>query len=46
MLLKGATPDYEGDPLPDRWEVLPELAAAGARWGIDAQSQLRRTVVT
>jgi aryl-alcohol dehydrogenase-like predicted oxidoreductase len=41
MALKGAAPDYEGDPLPDRWELTPDLAAVGARYGIgrDALAQ-------
>ena len=42
MALKGATPDHEGDALPDRWAVAPELAAAGARWGVDPERDLRR----
>ena len=43
MLLKGATPDHEGDEvLPDRWPVAPELAAVGERWGIDPERQLRK----
>jgi len=34
MALKGAAPDHEGDPLPDRWALTPELAEVGARYGI------------
>jgi len=34
MVLKGATPDFEGDPLPDRWPLTPELTALASRWGI------------
>ena len=41
MALKGATPDHEGDALPDRWPLAPELTAAGARWGIDPERDLR-----
>jgi aryl-alcohol dehydrogenase-like predicted oxidoreductase len=41
MALKGATPDHAGDPLPDRWSLDHELVATGARWGIDAESDLR-----
>jgi aryl-alcohol dehydrogenase-like predicted oxidoreductase len=42
MVLKGATPDHDGDVLPDRWPLAPELTAAGARWGIDPERDLRR----
>jgi aryl-alcohol dehydrogenase-like predicted oxidoreductase len=42
MLLKGGTPDHEGDELPDRWEVGPELAAVAERWAIDPDRDLRR----
>jgi hypothetical protein len=41
MLLKGATPDHEGEALPDRWALDHELVATGARWGIDAEADLR-----
>jgi aryl-alcohol dehydrogenase-like predicted oxidoreductase len=40
MALKGGVPDYDGPPVADRWPLSPELAALGARWGIDAQRQL------
>jgi aryl-alcohol dehydrogenase-like predicted oxidoreductase len=42
MLLKGATPDHEGDELPDRWQVGPELAAIADRWAIDPDRDLRK----
>jgi hypothetical protein len=42
MLLKGGTPDHEGDDLPDRWEVGPRLAAVARRWAIDPDRDLRR----
>jgi aryl-alcohol dehydrogenase-like predicted oxidoreductase len=42
MLLKGGTPDHEGDERPDRWEVSPELAAVAERWAIDPDRDLRR----
>ena len=35
MTLKGAAPDFEGEPRPDRWALTPELAALAARWGIE-----------
>jgi aryl-alcohol dehydrogenase-like predicted oxidoreductase len=41
MALKGATPDHEGEERPDRWAVSEELAAAGGRWGIDPERDLR-----
>jgi aryl-alcohol dehydrogenase-like predicted oxidoreductase len=41
MLLKGGTPDHHGEPLADRWALDHELVATGARWGIDAEADLR-----
>jgi hypothetical protein len=38
MALKGAAPDYEGDPLPDRWELTPDLAEVGTRYGIGREA--------
>jgi aryl-alcohol dehydrogenase-like predicted oxidoreductase len=35
MALKGASADHQGEPLPDRWALTPELAGVGARHGID-----------
>jgi aryl-alcohol dehydrogenase-like predicted oxidoreductase len=43
MLLKGATPDHEGDERPDRWAVGPGQAELAARWGIDPERDLRRS---
>jgi len=40
MVLKGANPQYEGDEQPDRWVLDAELAAVGARWGIDPERDL------
>jgi aryl-alcohol dehydrogenase-like predicted oxidoreductase len=40
MTLKGAAPDHEGEERPDRWALSPELAAAGRRWGIEAERDL------
>jgi hypothetical protein len=37
MLLKGATPDHEGDERPDRWAVDAERAALAERWGIELE---------
>lgn len=44
MLLKGATPDHDGDELADRWSLSEDLVAQGARWGIDADADLRGPV--
>jgi aryl-alcohol dehydrogenase-like predicted oxidoreductase len=43
MLLKGATPDHEGDERPDRWAVSAEQAELAARWGIDPERDLRKS---
>jgi aryl-alcohol dehydrogenase-like predicted oxidoreductase len=40
MALKGASPTHEGAELPDRWPLTEDLAAVGARWGIDPQRDL------
>ena len=45
MLLKGATPDHEGEERPDRWAVAPEQAELAQRWGIDPERDLRRRPV-
>jgi aryl-alcohol dehydrogenase-like predicted oxidoreductase len=42
MLLKGATPDHEGEERPDRWAIAPEQAELAERWGIDPERDLRR----
>jgi len=41
MALKGAAPDHEGEPRPDRWPLTPELAALAARWGIEPDRDLQ-----
>jgi aryl-alcohol dehydrogenase-like predicted oxidoreductase len=43
MLLKGATPDHEGEEAPDRWPVGPAEAEVAERWGIDPDRDLRKT---
>jgi aryl-alcohol dehydrogenase-like predicted oxidoreductase len=43
MALKGAAPEHEGEPEPDRWAITPELSALAGRWGIDPQRTLART---
>jgi aryl-alcohol dehydrogenase-like predicted oxidoreductase len=40
MVLKGASPAFEGDEQPDRWGLSDELVAAGSRWGIDPERDL------
>jgi aryl-alcohol dehydrogenase-like predicted oxidoreductase len=42
MLLKGATPDHEGEERPDRWSLDPRLAEIAERWGIEPERDLRR----
>jgi aryl-alcohol dehydrogenase-like predicted oxidoreductase len=42
MALKGASPEHEGEERPDRWPLSDELVAAGRRWGVDADRDLRR----
>jgi hypothetical protein len=43
MALKGASPDYEGDALPDRWALDDELVGVAARWDIHPGEQLVQT---
>jgi aryl-alcohol dehydrogenase-like predicted oxidoreductase len=43
MLLKGATPDHEGEERPDRWPLLPRHAEIARRWGIEPDRDLRKT---
>jgi aryl-alcohol dehydrogenase-like predicted oxidoreductase len=40
MVLKGASPAFEGEEQPDRWALSDELVAAGERWGIDPERDL------
>jgi aryl-alcohol dehydrogenase-like predicted oxidoreductase len=42
MALKGAGPDYDGEPRPDRWPLSPELEALARRWGIEPDRDLRQ----
>jgi aryl-alcohol dehydrogenase-like predicted oxidoreductase len=42
MTLKGAAPDFTGDPLPDRWAISPELSELAGRWGIEPARDLAR----
>jgi aryl-alcohol dehydrogenase-like predicted oxidoreductase len=40
MVLKGASPAFQGEEQPDRWALSDGLIAAGERWGIDAGRDL------
>jgi aryl-alcohol dehydrogenase-like predicted oxidoreductase len=40
MALKGASPEYEGAALADRWELDDELSALAARWEIAPEREL------
>lgn len=42
MALKGASPEHEGNPRPDRWAMDPALADLARRWSIDPERDLRR----
>ena len=35
MSLKGASPEFTGDPLPDRWSLNADLESVARRWKID-----------
>jgi aryl-alcohol dehydrogenase-like predicted oxidoreductase len=43
MALKGASPEYEGDALPDRWPLDDELVEVAARWDIHPGEHLVQT---
>jgi aryl-alcohol dehydrogenase-like predicted oxidoreductase len=40
MSLKGASPDYSGEPVADRWQLDEELVAVAARWRIEPEHDL------
>jgi aryl-alcohol dehydrogenase-like predicted oxidoreductase len=42
MALKGAAPEHDGEPQPDRWAITPELTALAGRWGIDPRRDLAK----
>jgi aryl-alcohol dehydrogenase-like predicted oxidoreductase len=44
MLLKGATPDHEGEDQPDRWEIGEAQREVARRWRIDPERDLRKGV--
>jgi hypothetical protein len=41
MALKGATPDYDGVELPDRWPLDGDYLEIAARWQIEPEADLR-----
>ena len=43
MALKGASPEYEGHALPDRWPLDDHLVEVAARWDIHPGEQLVQT---
>jgi aryl-alcohol dehydrogenase-like predicted oxidoreductase len=45
MLLKGATPDHEGEDAPDRWTLGESQLEVAERWGIDPDRDLRKVAV-
>jgi aryl-alcohol dehydrogenase-like predicted oxidoreductase len=40
MALKGASPQFEGEPQPDRWPLDGELMDLASRWSIDPERDL------
>ncbi|MBX5470081.1 MAG: aldo/keto reductase [Thermoleophilaceae bacterium] len=40
MELKGANPEHEGEPLPDRWGLTPRLVELAGRWNIEPERDL------
>jgi Ser/Thr protein kinase RdoA (MazF antagonist) len=45
MTLKGASPEHEGSPRPDRWALDGELSAVARRWRIDPRRDLGAAAV-
>jgi hypothetical protein len=43
MALKGASPEFEGDPRPDGWPLTDELRALAERWTIEPERDLARS---
>ena len=43
MLLKGASPDHEGEERPDRWSLGPGQPELAERFGIDPERDLRKS---
>jgi aryl-alcohol dehydrogenase-like predicted oxidoreductase len=42
MTLKGASPEYSGAPVADRWELDDDLSQVAARWEIEPERDLRK----
>jgi aryl-alcohol dehydrogenase-like predicted oxidoreductase len=42
MALKGASPQFEGDPQPDRWPLTVDLREVAGRWSIEPDTDLVR----
>jgi aryl-alcohol dehydrogenase-like predicted oxidoreductase len=42
MALKGAAPEFAGEPQADRWPIDEELSALAGRWGIDPARDLAK----
>jgi aryl-alcohol dehydrogenase-like predicted oxidoreductase len=42
MALKGASPQFDGEPQPDRWPLTDELRALAERWTIEPERDLAR----
>ena len=40
MALKGASPEHEGEPRPDRWPLDEQLAETAGRWGVEPERDL------
>lgn len=46
MHLKGASMEYEGEPIADQWKVSTELAEVGRRWSVDPKNDLSYRMAT
>jgi aryl-alcohol dehydrogenase-like predicted oxidoreductase len=44
MVLKGASPEFEGEPQPDRWPLTVDLRELADRWSIEPERDLSRAV--
>jgi hypothetical protein len=42
MALKGASPQFEGEPQPDRWPLTLDLRELAGRWSIEPDTDLVR----
>ncbi len=46
MALKGGSPDYDGEPVADRWPIDAELEQVAGRWAIDPAAALHQQHAT